>query len=121
MPAVALSQVAVHLRPEDNIAVAARHLAPGLRGEDIPDLERPSSLCERTHRHERSTKDRPVPDGGGSRRLGHELGSQRHRSHRACLQKFSPIHAVILSETGIGTGSLPLPEGYRKEGNCAQP
>ncbi|MBY0527959.1 MAG: altronate dehydratase family protein [Gemmataceae bacterium] len=30
MPAVPLSQVAVHLRPEDNIAVAARHLQPGL-------------------------------------------------------------------------------------------
>jgi altronate hydrolase len=30
MPAVALSQVAVQLRPEDNIAVAARHLPPGL-------------------------------------------------------------------------------------------
>jgi altronate hydrolase len=29
MPAVPLSQVAVHLRPEDNIAVAARHLIPG--------------------------------------------------------------------------------------------
>src|SRR5262249_2554741 len=29
MPTVALSQVAVHLRPEDNVAVAARHLAPG--------------------------------------------------------------------------------------------
>jgi altronate hydrolase len=29
MPAVALSQVAVHLRPEDNVAVAARHLPPG--------------------------------------------------------------------------------------------
>ncbi len=29
MSAVLLSQVAVHLRPEDNIAVAARHLAPG--------------------------------------------------------------------------------------------
>jgi altronate hydrolase len=29
MPAVPLSQVAVHLRPEDNIAVAARHLTPG--------------------------------------------------------------------------------------------
>jgi altronate hydrolase len=30
MPAEPLSQVAVHLRPEDNVAVAARHLAPGL-------------------------------------------------------------------------------------------
>ena len=30
MPATPLSQVAVHLRPEDNIAVAARHLQPGL-------------------------------------------------------------------------------------------
>jgi altronate hydrolase len=30
MPAVPLSQVAVHLRPEDNIAVAARRLDPGL-------------------------------------------------------------------------------------------
>ena len=30
MPAVPLDQVAVHLRPEDNIAVAARDLAPGL-------------------------------------------------------------------------------------------
>jgi altronate hydrolase len=29
MSAVPLSQVAVHLRPEDNIAVAARHLQPG--------------------------------------------------------------------------------------------
>ena len=29
MPAVALSQVAVQLRPEDNIAVASRHLPPG--------------------------------------------------------------------------------------------
>src|SRR6516165_11401149 len=29
MPAVALSSVAVHLRPEDNVAVAARHLPPG--------------------------------------------------------------------------------------------
>lgn len=29
MPAVPLSQVAVHLRPEDNVAVAARHLPPG--------------------------------------------------------------------------------------------
>src|SRR4051794_23801941 len=29
MPALALSQVAVHLRPEDNIVVAARHLLPG--------------------------------------------------------------------------------------------
>ena len=29
MPSVALSQIAVQLRPEDNIAVAARHLAPG--------------------------------------------------------------------------------------------
>jgi altronate hydrolase len=29
MPAVPLSQVAVHLRPEDNVAVAARHLRPG--------------------------------------------------------------------------------------------
>src|SRR5262245_43658083 len=29
MPAVPLSQVAVHLRPEDNIAVAARHIQPG--------------------------------------------------------------------------------------------
>src|SRR5690242_21400400 len=30
MPAVPLSQVAVHLRPEDNVAVAARRLDPGL-------------------------------------------------------------------------------------------
>jgi altronate hydrolase len=30
MPAVPLASVAVHLRPEDNIAVAARHLQPGL-------------------------------------------------------------------------------------------
>ena len=30
MPAVPLAQVAVHLRPEDNIAVAARNLEPGL-------------------------------------------------------------------------------------------
>ena len=30
MPAVPLSQVAVQLRPEDNIAVAARDLAPGM-------------------------------------------------------------------------------------------
>jgi altronate hydrolase len=30
MPVVALSQVAVHLRPEDNVAVAARALQPGL-------------------------------------------------------------------------------------------
>ncbi|MBL8799089.1 MAG: altronate dehydratase [Planctomycetia bacterium] len=30
MPATPLSQVAVHLRPQDNIAVAARNLAPGL-------------------------------------------------------------------------------------------
>jgi altronate hydrolase len=30
MPVVALSQVAVHLRPEDNVAVAARTLQPGL-------------------------------------------------------------------------------------------
>jgi altronate hydrolase len=30
MPAVPLSQVAVHLRPEDNIAVAVRNLPPGL-------------------------------------------------------------------------------------------
>ncbi len=29
MPAVPLSQVAVHLRPEDNVAVAARRLEPG--------------------------------------------------------------------------------------------
>src|SRR5690349_20132290 len=29
MPAIPLSQVAVHLRPEDNVAVAARPLAPG--------------------------------------------------------------------------------------------
>ncbi len=29
MPVVPLSQLAVHLRPEDNTAVAARHLAPG--------------------------------------------------------------------------------------------
>jgi altronate hydrolase len=30
MPAMPLAQVAVHLRPEDNIAVAARNLQPGL-------------------------------------------------------------------------------------------
>src|SRR3954447_18048224 len=30
MPVTPLAQVAVHLRPEDNIAVAARHLQPGL-------------------------------------------------------------------------------------------
>jgi len=30
MPAVPLSQVAVHLRPQDNVAVAARSLEPGL-------------------------------------------------------------------------------------------
>ena len=30
MPATPLSQVAVHLRPEDNVAVAARHLQPGM-------------------------------------------------------------------------------------------
>jgi altronate hydrolase len=30
MPAVPLAEVAVHLRPEDNVAVAARHLQPGL-------------------------------------------------------------------------------------------
>jgi altronate hydrolase len=30
MSAVPLAQVAVHLRPEDNVAVAARHLQPGL-------------------------------------------------------------------------------------------
>src|SRR5262245_49757840 len=29
MPATPLSQVAVHLRPDDNVAVAARPLAPG--------------------------------------------------------------------------------------------
>lgn len=33
MPAVPLSQVAVHLRPEDNIAVAARNLQPGTEVE----------------------------------------------------------------------------------------
>jgi altronate hydrolase len=30
MPAVPLSQVTVHLRPEDNVAVAARHLSAGM-------------------------------------------------------------------------------------------
>jgi altronate hydrolase len=30
MPAIPLSQVAVHLRPDDNVAVAARPLSPGL-------------------------------------------------------------------------------------------
>src|SRR5262249_49004041 len=30
MPAVPLAQLAVHLRPEDNIAVVARNLEPGL-------------------------------------------------------------------------------------------
>src|SRR5437899_3214110 len=30
MPATPLAQVAVHLRPQDNVAVAARPLAPGL-------------------------------------------------------------------------------------------
>ena len=29
MPPIPIEQVAVHLRPEDNIAVAARDLAPG--------------------------------------------------------------------------------------------
>src|SRR5260370_281361 len=33
MPAVPLSQVVVHLRPEDNIAVAARNLPEGLEIE----------------------------------------------------------------------------------------
>src|SRR5437879_5763305 len=33
MPAVPLSQVAVHLRPADNVAVAARTLPPGLEVE----------------------------------------------------------------------------------------
>jgi altronate hydrolase len=33
MPAVPLSQVAVHLRPEDNVAIAARHLPEGLEVE----------------------------------------------------------------------------------------
>src|SRR5256885_13021405 len=31
MPAVPLSQVAVHLRPQDNTAIAARHLPPGMQ------------------------------------------------------------------------------------------
>jgi altronate hydrolase len=40
MSAVSLSQVAVHLRPEDNVAVAARHLQPGLELQEDGKLLR---------------------------------------------------------------------------------
>jgi arabinonate dehydratase len=39
MPALPLSQVAVHLRPEDNVAVAARNLPPGLEVHSSPPSE----------------------------------------------------------------------------------
>ena len=39
MPVVPLSSVAVHLRPQDNIAVAARHLQPDLELRFSPPYE----------------------------------------------------------------------------------
>jgi altronate hydrolase len=44
MPPIPLAQIAVHLRPDDNVAVAGRHLAPGLvvqiDGRELPVTNR---------------------------------------------------------------------------------
>jgi altronate hydrolase len=70
MPGVPLSQVAVHLRPEDNVAVAARNLQPGL--EVLCDgatlrLERRICLGHKFAL-------RPIPQGEAIRKYGQIIG-----------------------------------------------
>ena len=77
MPAVPLSQVAVHLRPEDNVAVAARPLHP---------VRNTSSTATRLHAQRRiglghKVAVRPIAQGrGGSQvRPDHRLRQRGHR------------------------------------------
>jgi altronate hydrolase len=70
MPAVPLSQVAVHLRPEDNVAVAARPLPAGLElrlGGGTLKLARPVNLG-----HKLALRD--IPKGEAVRKYGQIIG-----------------------------------------------
>jgi altronate hydrolase len=70
MPAVPLSQVAVHLRPEDNVAVAARPLPAGVElrhGSDTLKLARPVNLG-----HKLALRD--IPKGEAVRKYGQIIG-----------------------------------------------
>src|ERR1700736_2830676 len=70
MPSVPLSQVAVQLRPEDNIAVATRNLAPGtelaINGERLT-LERRIGLG-----HKIAIRD--IPKGQAVYKYGQIIG-----------------------------------------------
>jgi altronate hydrolase len=70
MPAVPLSEVAVHLRPEDNVAVAARPLPAGLElrhGDVTLHLARPVPLGHKLAL-------RPIAGGEAVRKYGQIIG-----------------------------------------------
>lgn len=70
MPAVPLPQVAVHLRPEDNIAVAARNLEPGLEIEFKGSRLLPSKRIGMGHK----MALRPIKKGEAITKYGQIIG-----------------------------------------------
>src|SRR4051812_6286305 len=70
MPAVPLSQVAVHLRPADNTAVAARTLPPGL---EVEFAGRPLTVRDRVGLGHKLAV-RPIPAGEPVTKYGQIIG-----------------------------------------------
>ncbi len=70
MPAVPLTQVAVHLRPEDNVAVAARTLPPGLEITFNGATFTPDRRIGLGHK----IAVRPIPKGEVVRKYGQIIG-----------------------------------------------
>src|SRR5438093_11320071 len=70
MPAVPLSQVAVHLRPEDNVAVAARTLQPGLEVQANGSMLRLADRVGLGHK----LALRPIPKGQAITKYGQIIG-----------------------------------------------
>src|SRR5438105_15571951 len=73
MPAVPLSQVAVHLRPEDNVAVAARPLQPG---QEIDYDGRTLTLADRVGLGHKLAL-RPIRKGEAVYKYGQIIGFAR--------------------------------------------
>jgi len=93
MPAVPLSQVAVHLRPEDNVAVAARHLPSGAE-IGLRSVPEPAGQA---------------PDGSG----GATLTTDRRvgMGHKFALRPIKKGEAIYKYGQIIGFASQDIPAG----------
>ena len=99
MPAVPLSQVAVHLRPEDNVAVAARDLPPG---QEIDFSGGRLTVVRRVGMGHKLAL-RPIPQGQAVLKYGQVIGfaSRDVAPGDAQIEQRSPVADVIVEGVAV--------------------